>query len=41
MELVFLVGAYAALAMATRSFDVAVEDAPDALQRLAELRQYT
>lgn len=41
MEVVFLVGGYALMAMVTNSFGIQVEDDPDTIRRLAELRQYT
>jgi alkylhydroperoxidase family enzyme len=40
MELIFLVGCYSTMAMATRSMGIQVE-AAEVHTRLAELRQYT
>ena len=40
MEVIFLVGCYSTMAMATRSLGIEVE-APEAHRKLADLRQYT
>jgi alkylhydroperoxidase family enzyme len=41
MEIVFLVGCYALMAMATKSFGIEMENDADSQTRLAQLRQYT
>jgi alkylhydroperoxidase family enzyme len=41
MEIVFLVGCYALMAMATKSFGIELENDAESARRLAQLRQYT
>jgi 4-carboxymuconolactone decarboxylase len=41
MEVVFLVGCYATMAMLTNSFGIAVEDSPETDERLKAIRNYT
>ena len=41
MEVVLLVGGYATMAMATRSFGIQLEHGADTYDRISELRQYT
>lgn len=41
MEIVFLVGCYVVMAMATKSFDIPLENESGSIDRLTELRKYT
>jgi 4-carboxymuconolactone decarboxylase len=41
MEVVFLVGCYTTMAMLTNSFGIALEDDPEADEKLKAMRQYT